>query len=892
MNIIINQFDPPQPITLNILNGFIKINEGPHRQSVVFHSLRDGNPELYMMEDFPGAPVTRLTTNTVPDRFPHTAPYQGRIVFESERGGNTDVYLRNPDGTEVRLTTAAAADTMPNLSYDGRRAVFVRDNDVWIMEPAPGATETNMTAHAAVDTDPHLNWDATRFVFVSDRDGNQEIWVRDTALGGTATQLTFTASPVVNKHPSFTPDGRVLFVSNRDPANLTAATINDNIYIMNGDGTGVTRLTNVTYTGAPNTFVNNHPRMKPNSKRIAFTSTRDGNTDIYMMNPDGTGEVRLTDVPAEDAHPDWLIGPPDIGPHQTPTPQPTYTPPPGGTLTPSPTPGAAATATPSPTPAATPSPSPSPSPTPTPVPATKVEAGTKVFAAGSTGNTVPVWVKNIVDPEGLGAYEVRIEHDPAKMTVTNILGGDAPFDAAPSKNLSTPGVVLMSALQFAMNPGPAGDVLIANLVVNAIGAPGQVSPLTVVLTAVSVKDADGNNIPAAPIHGSVKIFAADFTAVPDKGVAPLWVQFTDTSNGPTTAWLWNFGDNSGSTQQNPGHQYQQGGNYTATLTATLNSSGNPTHAKSALIQVIEPRFSASPVAGNAPLLVAFTDETRGTVNSWSWSFGDGTGSSSQNPTKTYNDVGTYTVRLTVSGPAGSASLTRESLINVTRVQHVPGFGQYQSSPDGIAWLDINVNRIFNPSTGQDVEAPGGIGAYEFVLTYPGGASGNAINIGAIRTVDPFSATAGPVPPSSTGAMTIAGLQTSGAPQAPATLVRVAPRIIGSALVSHNLVMTFNTLSDVATGANIPADGPRTYVLQRGDARKDGIVDMSDALFIAQFRVGIRLQGDTTLLTHIVNGASVQLEATNTGEKATMNDALFIAQYRVNLRDASFNWIAG
>jgi len=46
------------------------------------------------------------------------------------------------------------------------------------------------------------------------------------------------------------------------------------------------------------------------------------------------------------------------------------------------------------------------------------------------------------------------------------------------------------------------------------------------------------------------------------------IQFTDKSTGNVTAWLWNFGDNNTSTEQNPSHTYTRNGNYTVTLTIT------------------------------------------------------------------------------------------------------------------------------------------------------------------------------------------------------------------------------------------------------------------------------------------------------------------------------------
>jgi TolB protein len=73
--------------------------------------------------------------------------------------------------------------------------------------------------------------------------------------------------------------GKIAFTSNRDG--------NDEIYVMNVDGTGVTRLTD-------NPASDQQPSWSPDGSRLAFTSNRDGNFDIYVMNADGTGVTRLT----------------------------------------------------------------------------------------------------------------------------------------------------------------------------------------------------------------------------------------------------------------------------------------------------------------------------------------------------------------------------------------------------------------------------------------------------------------------------------------------------------------------------------------------------------------------------------------------------------------------
>jgi serine protease len=59
---------------------------------------------------------------------------------------------------------------------------------------------------------------------------------------------------------------------------------------------------------------------------------------------------------------------------------------------------------------------------------------------------------------------------------------------------------------------------------------------------------------------------ADFTSA-GSGISHAPIQFTDGSTG-ATSWLWLFGDGASSTQQNPSHQYQAGGDFNVQLTVT------------------------------------------------------------------------------------------------------------------------------------------------------------------------------------------------------------------------------------------------------------------------------------------------------------------------------------
>jgi len=70
------------------------------------------------------------------------------------------------------------------------------------------------------------------------------------------------------------------------------------------------------------------------------------------------------------------------------------------------------------------------------------------------------------------------------------------------------------------------------------------------------------------VTATFDINPADFTATPLNGAAPLTVTFTDNSTGSITSWLWDFGDSTTSTEQNPVHTYDTDGTYTVSLTVS------------------------------------------------------------------------------------------------------------------------------------------------------------------------------------------------------------------------------------------------------------------------------------------------------------------------------------
>lgn len=75
-------------------------------------------------------------------------------------------------------------------------------------------------------------------------------------------------------------------------------------------------------------------------------------------------------------------------------------------------------------------------------------------------------------------------------------------------------------------------------------------------------------------------------------------------------------------------------------------------------------FFGWPVSGPAPLEVAFTDQSFGTIDTYAWNFGDGGTSDQVSPTHTYTTPGTYSVSLTVTGPGGTDTETKTDYVVV------------------------------------------------------------------------------------------------------------------------------------------------------------------------------------------------------------------------------------
>jgi len=170
---------------------------------------------------------------------------------------------------------------------------------------------------------------------------------------------------------------------------------------------------------------------------------------------------------------------------------------------------------------------------------------------------------------------------------------------------------------------------------------------------------------------------ASFTYQPQYGCVPLTVNFSNTStigNAPINSFIWNFGDGSISTAQNPIHVYNLAGTYNVTLTVTdTNNCSSSITINNAIIVSSYPtaNFTANITTSCAPpFTVDFINQSSGMGSlSYIWHFGDGNTSSQQNPSHTYTSYGTFDVTLIVINQYGcSDTLTKNNFIKIQDIE--------------------------------------------------------------------------------------------------------------------------------------------------------------------------------------------------------------------------------
>ena len=282
----------------------------PDGNKLAFETYRAGQWQLYVMN----ADGSNQTPLSIPvNAFaPVWSPDGAKIAFTGyDSAGHANVYVINADGTGLDNLTNDATGTsyFPAWSPDGAKIMFLSIRDevqqsIYVMD-ADGTDVTRLTYYR--DDAPVWSPNGTKIAFVSRRNGSAEIYSMDadgsnqtnlTNTGETPPEAPFTGTgfnstvgqPPSNTMPAWSPDGKsIAFTSDRDGQS--------EIYVMTADGSIQTAL-----TVASDSY---EPRFSPDGAKIAFLTYRDGNQEIYVMDADGTSVVNVTNYASYDAGFSW-----------------------------------------------------------------------------------------------------------------------------------------------------------------------------------------------------------------------------------------------------------------------------------------------------------------------------------------------------------------------------------------------------------------------------------------------------------------------------------------------------------------------------------------------------------------------------------------------------------
>jgi len=230
----------------------------------------------------------------VPVRAQHADGGAGSVVFYSIRDDhpNNQIYIMSADGNnQFRVTYDTASDVDPDISPDGQEIVFSSNQtasgmaNIFLRDR--NGVVRNLTNDAATDEWPRWSPDGKQIVFGSNRDGVFEIYVMQ-ADGTGVTRLT--DPPTLGRYPSWSHDGKqIVFRRGIDIATIHA----------DGSGSPVP----LTHEVAPS-FAQ-MPAASGDGKYVAFMSFREGYCSVFRMTADGNEQINLTPKDAGDPASAW-----------------------------------------------------------------------------------------------------------------------------------------------------------------------------------------------------------------------------------------------------------------------------------------------------------------------------------------------------------------------------------------------------------------------------------------------------------------------------------------------------------------------------------------------------------------------------------------------------------
>lgn len=249
---------------------------------IVFRKEIEGNTDIYI-KDVNGSDNIRLTYNSGFDVLPEFSPDGSLIIYQSERNGNSDIYTMNIIGkNKKQLTTNGARDMQPKFSNDGSKILFLSNRDgnreIYIMDQ-DGSDKIRLTNNDGVDEFHEFSNDDSKIVYLSERENFQrDLFLLDL---NTMNETQLTNNDLQEVYVKYSPtDEKVTYVYDQvEPFILS------DIYILDIKSQIAQNLTN-----APSDQMNLMPLFTHEGENLIYIS----NSEIYMMDNLGNNKINIS----------------------------------------------------------------------------------------------------------------------------------------------------------------------------------------------------------------------------------------------------------------------------------------------------------------------------------------------------------------------------------------------------------------------------------------------------------------------------------------------------------------------------------------------------------------------------------------------------------------------
>jgi len=262
-------------------------------KKIIFVSDRNGSEDVYSM-NLDGSEVIQLTDHPGKDNYPAVSPDGKKIAYTSDINGIWQIMVMNWDGTDTKqLTQNPWNSGYPTWSFDGRFIYFevYQDGDWEIYRiNSDGSSQKRLTFNPGVyDWHPAGHSFQYKVIYESGSTGNEDLYVMD-YNGENPERISGTN--MRKRVPAISIDGKLIAFMSYEGESSSIST-------MDGNGENIKMVSG--------TLINcGHPSFSPDNNYIAFECIIDGQQEIYIINSDGSNPVRLTNVAGNDSDPYFL----------------------------------------------------------------------------------------------------------------------------------------------------------------------------------------------------------------------------------------------------------------------------------------------------------------------------------------------------------------------------------------------------------------------------------------------------------------------------------------------------------------------------------------------------------------------------------------------------------